>query len=324
MINYLNNLRGFAILMVVLQHSIYSISDEAREEFPMVFLLSNSTFLFVVIAGYFFSLLSHKYTYSGYIKSKFKNVIVPYLVVSVPAILIYILGFKTNHSWMHIDEMLSGSYLKAVLVFYLTGGHLGPLWFVPMISLFYIAYPVFIWILKSRCFLFSFILISFCSGFYFGRPALNDNTFLSFNYFLFAYLLGFVLERSRLHERISPLTSVLLIPFLLILNSALFESGYSYSVDLVCKALYSLLIYSLFLNWLDFKSSVLGFLGDKSFFIFFIHGYFIGLSRYVDFGLSDFFQSVAIFLITLSGTVVCYFGLKRLFKSRMRILFGSN
>lgn len=99
--------------------------------------LTEWTAIFLLISGFLFQFLLPKYEFSSFMKKKITNVILPYIIVSIPAILIYLLGYKTVHNWIDISELLSNSKLYAIFYFYLTGGHLGPLWFIPVLTLIF-------------------------------------------------------------------------------------------------------------------------------------------------------------------------------------------
>ncbi|WP_350671127.1 acyltransferase family protein, partial [Pseudoalteromonas sp. CAL494-MNA-CIBAN-0108] len=75
---YMHNLRGFAIVLVIVAHSISALST-ANDIALLRSALTNATVLFVVISGYFFSLLESRYSYYSYLVNKFKNVVFPYL-----------------------------------------------------------------------------------------------------------------------------------------------------------------------------------------------------------------------------------------------------
>ena len=324
MISYLHNLRGLAIFLVVLIHSMYMIPTSIRNDFPLIFAFHNATYLFVVIAGYFFSMLVDRYSYYSYLRSKFKNVFLPYVFVSIPAILIYVLGVKESHLWVDVQSVLSESYFNAVLFFYLTGAHLGPLWFIPMVCLFYLLFPLFRIVLMNGWGIYVLFIFSMISGYYLGRPELNNNTFLSFNYFLSAYVFGFILERTRVHERFSRYFGMVIFTSVLLFYEFGFSSGYSYRLDLLVRVFYCFSVFSLFFHYFNSKNKIFGFLGDKSFFIFFIHGYFVGFSRMIDIDLNIYAGSVLIFSIVIFLTMISYFLVKLVFRSKTKLLFGTD
>lgn len=324
MIQYLHNLRGLAIFLVVLLHSIYIVPMAFREDYSIIFVLNNATYLFVVIAGYFFAMLVGKYTYYKYLRAKIDNVILPYFFVSIPAILIYLLGFKHGHSWLDIDALLNGSYIWAVAVFYVTGAHLGPLWFIPMIVIFYVAFPFFRLVLRSDFIVFALFFVSLFLGFLYGRPEDNNNSILSFNYFLSAYVFGFILYRKKPHELISSATAFLLFLMVLVIYSLVFDGGYSYSYDLLMRPFFCISIFSLFYWFFNKRIVVLGFLGDRSFYIFFVHGYFVAAFRMIDLEINTYFLALITFCLVSLGTILSYFLVKFVFRSNTKRLFGTD
>ncbi len=112
-LSYIHSFRGLAVLLIVAGHCVESLR---WQRFPYILwiICSNGTVLFVFIAGFLFQHLSGKYRYGDYLKSKFKNVILPYLILSVPAII-----YHEALRWDPSDSLCDVALQTAT--FYLTG-----------------------------------------------------------------------------------------------------------------------------------------------------------------------------------------------------------
>lgn len=96
------------------------------------YLFENNTVAFVFISGFLFQYLSYKFEYKNYLKKKFLNVILPYIITSIPGI-IYIMDYKRTNP---LDDF--PNYIQPILML-LTGIlHNPPTWFIIMISFFFI------------------------------------------------------------------------------------------------------------------------------------------------------------------------------------------
>lgn len=138
-LNYMHNFRGIAIVFIVAGHCISAFDWEKNFLLSIVLriFIQNGTVLFVFIAGFLFQHLSYKYDFKTYMRSKWNNVLLPYIILSVPAIVkaVFIVNNKGFYEYPKIFQ---------IFLFYITGRHLGPLWFIPMIALYYIISPILI------------------------------------------------------------------------------------------------------------------------------------------------------------------------------------
>ena len=91
-LRYVHNFRGLAILMIVAGHIAGLLTFVAHPGLNAAIqsLTINGSVYFVFIAGFLFQFLSRKYQYNRYLEKKVKNVILPYVLVSIPAILLCI------------------------------------------------------------------------------------------------------------------------------------------------------------------------------------------------------------------------------------------
>ena len=128
---------------------MFNWSNNTTAELLLRILISNGSVLFVFIAGYLFQHLSGKYNVKHYFKSKLSNVLIPYFLISIPAIIVFVVF--TERSDVSPEFYNQSTWLQ-IASFYFTGKHLAPLWFIPMISLFYIIPPLLIKADKSQYF----------------------------------------------------------------------------------------------------------------------------------------------------------------------------
>lgn len=142
-LRYIHSFRGIAILFIVAGHCIDAFIWENNESLmrALRIVASNGSLLFVFISGYLFQHLSYKYEFGGYLRNKLTNVLLPYFIVSIPAIVVFT-AFARRPG---LGESFYGNPLFVqVTEFYLTGAHLAPLWFVPMITVFYLLAPLLV------------------------------------------------------------------------------------------------------------------------------------------------------------------------------------
>jgi peptidoglycan/LPS O-acetylase OafA/YrhL len=185
----LENLRGMSILFVVLSH-ISSFDSLGSVSKYIEFFFRDATTWFVFIAGYlFFYIEQRKFTYRGYLAKKAKFVLLPYLLLSVPAI-----AFGLVHNWHHLLNLSPQAYVLWSLT--VGGWAIPPLWFIPMITLFYILSPLFLW-LGNNWVKYAVVLLGIIIGLFTSRPVGNLNPLLSFSHFFGFYALGIASSASR-------------------------------------------------------------------------------------------------------------------------------
>ena len=289
-LRYIHNFRGIAILVIVMGHVIVYLDWSSS---PLSYaickaLFKDGTVYFVFIAGFLFQYLSRKYVYSKYLNKKLNYVVVPYLLISIPAIAYCVLSDKISSDAWFENVFPSWTLPKQIITLYATGAHLYPLWFIPMVIILYLISPLLIsldnhpklyWILV--------MLIPLC--FIFPRPPINA-IWQSFLYFLPAYILGML--ASHYLKNVLLLTRRFLLPLSLIsfglfcLYAYQIFSGVSlddtsllvntFNREIQCF----LLIYALwyFDKKLSTRShSILAFFANISFGLYFVHSYVISI-----------------------------------------------
>jgi hypothetical protein len=298
------------------------------------FVVVNATAWFVFIAGYLFHYIEHKrFEFFGYLLKKARYVILPYLMLSVPAI--------GAGLYLGRDELFGLSPLSYSLWSLVVGGSvIGPMWFIPMITLFFILSWLFYRLAKTS-FIYPLTIAALVASLFSSRPIGDLNPVLSFIHFLGFYLLGICAAlRSNVTDRINKGYGGWLLVFagLLIFIAAAwlqgddlvystgFEDGWG-RFNLVRLGKLSLLVSVFFVFELCLKTrnKILGYLAEISFGLFFIHGFFMfvfaKLSEYAE--LRNLFGIFLFeFFFTVLGSMLAVFLIKSVLGKKSRYVIG--
>lgn len=300
--------RAVAIVLIVCAHSLPTFDWTGYPWFFRVMdgIANESSIYFFFIAGYLFQHLSARFDFKRYMTQKFKTVIVPYLILSIPAIVVYTFYLQRGDMWPWFYGL--PAWQKAAL-FLLTGKHLAPLWFVPTITLFYFVAPVFIYIDKKRPSLYWSILFFTALAMYLGRSGhygpLNKAIYL-----LPVYMFGMWF----CHYQEWAETNVRRYWFVLLAISLAGLSGYVLQWTeppqylMIMKMPLAALIV-IFLKrhhaWVGHK---LDYIAHVSFGIFFVHAYFIGAFKVgLVYATQEALNLRAASYATVVGTPALYF-----------------
>lgn len=278
----IHNFRTVAIIGIVGAHSLHNFDfDKSSLLFRIVDTICNqSSVWFFFIAGLLFQHLSVKFNYLKYLKSKFKNVILPYMVLSIPALIA---------SFTIVDQNMPPSFYGfdlpvQVLLLLVTGKHLAPFWFVPTITLIYLIGGVLLWAdRKTWPYLLLPLVVTY--SMFAGRDGFLIYTGLSgyfgqFSkalYLFSAYFLGMACGRyhdqviaalARYHWPLLAFSAAMFVANVMIEKS---EIQYLYLFKISSAVL---LVY--YLSVVGKKTlGELGYVGTVSFGIFFVHGYLL-------------------------------------------------
>jgi hypothetical protein len=291
-LGYVHSFRAIAILIIVGGHAIatFDWAAEPRTEAALLDLLDNGTVLFVFVAGFLFAHLSDRFRYLPYLGKRFVNVILPYLFLSVPAVLYDVVHRDAAAKY---PTELGGTSRIYQAVWFLVKGSVVinyALWFIPMITLYYLASPLFVQVVR-RPRLYAVIPVLLGLSLLIHRNSELD-TFGMAVYYLSAYLTGMWAchARARLETFLLRWWPWLLGAFgvLVLLQITLFDHHGNYygsrpfsqehgPIDWMFaqKMLLCFGVLGLTLRYEDVIGGRLSFLGDISFTVFFVHVYIL-------------------------------------------------
>jgi len=328
-LNYINNFRGFAMLLIVAVHTIYLIAGTAPLQYNILrVILANSSMLFIFISGYLFQYLLDKYKYGTYLAKKFKNVVLPYIIMSIPAI--YLLLTKPewiDTSWINTGSFQSKPVMVKIILFYITGSHLPQFWFIPMICIFYLISPLLRYVDRHPKWYYG-IPVLIVVSLIVDRSPLNDNTLQSFVYFLPIYVLGMHTSHytKEYFNLITKNWMILLIALVVLTGLSFVDERISYLQKLPVIFLCLFLFYKISSAKLD---TVLGLVAKYSFGIFFIHKYTIIIVSYIYIKLSiDTFLNSGVlgllfsFILIVAVSILLLIPFKLIFKKNSRLITG--
>ncbi|MCM5527272.1 acyltransferase [Parasegetibacter sp. NRK P23] len=274
-IGYIHNFRGFAIISVVAGHLLMEWpEDSIIHQFIRVF-WENGTVLFMFMAGYLFHHLSANFKYKTYLVSKLKFVVLPYLLLSIP-ILAYRLysGDIPGYLLAYKPDFMALSGWEKFGFLYVTGGHMQQFWFIPMIVIFYLLAPVFLYINRHPVW-YWIILPLMVLSMYIGRDPFSDIPRM-FVHFLPCYIFGMFMSYKRADYLLFAQKY-----WWLITGATLLVLGLNFALFPVANTqlnfLHKMLFCPFFIYWfwkLDKKvPAMLSTLAHLSFGIFFVHYY---------------------------------------------------
>lgn len=317
-IQYIHLFRGVAILFIVASHLIWATGDFPEVKKALRLLVSNSTVLFMIISGFLFEHLAYKYKPIPFIKKKIKNILLPYIVCSIPIIVFLLIRQSEDNR------------LLQTILYIINGNHLGPYWYIPVIMTIFLISPFIIYIRKFKVFQIALIFTLL-----FSLASIRPNSYNILHnivYYFGFFHLGMVLCMHRvkfekwLRKRSLYLFifSIWITVYLLLIKEAL------PSIFLTIQLL--LLGYILITICYHIKNqhliNLLSLFGDYSFGIYFLHQYVINIfaSIVTKFGVNyqSLGYSIIIYPIVIITCLIIIFTIKVLVgNSRSRIVVGS-
>ncbi|MCQ9377368.1 acyltransferase [Methyloversatilis sp. XJ19-49] len=301
----IHQFRAIAIVLIVGAHVLPVVEWKSHlaERLVAGFTNESSTF-FMFISGFLFQHLSQRFEYRRYLWTKFLNVILPYLLLSLPAIAMFVFVTQRSGLWPGFYDMPKW---QQIAMFVLTGKHLAPMWFIPLMALFYLVAPLLVWADRHARSLYWLILPLLVFSALSGRGG-QYGPISMFVYFLPVYLFGMVCARYR--ERVLDLTERALLPLsaCALVLYALFvaEVPLGFTIQTVLKpVMIPLILWALF-RWGGRFGTKLDYLAEISFGIFFVHAYFIAAARLVLAGKSDTPGTVISHEVLLQGDLFMF------------------
>ncbi len=276
-IGHIHNFRGLAIMLIVFTHVVSVFDWSAHPELVrwIKISLANTPILFVFISGFLFQHLIARFEYVNYLKTKLKNVVLPYFLISIPAIVLYA-------AVMQRPELRAGFYDQSVAFqvaeFYLTGTHLAPFWFIPTMAVFYIVSPLLRLADATPRFYWSLPIWLLVTVF----VARNNIPLVNFIHYMSVYLMGMACSRHRqvATEWLSRGWWLLLFPLaLLVWGEYRFATGTHGWQNTLQKLVLCLILLELVRRWGASADRFLARAGTLSFGIFFVHSYVISATK---------------------------------------------
>lgn len=345
-LRHLHQFRGLAIVLIVGVHCRTSLDwpvDSLLNNL-LIYALDSSTILFVFISGYLFQHLNAKqFDFGKYLSKKFTYVIVPYLLISIPA-LVDKLFFETEAAWMTpFYKDLSVPFKAVYLV--VTGKHSGPFYFIPTIAFIYLIAPFLYKFQKAAFFDIGGLLVAgiglftFTYGYYATIPE-------SILYFLPVYIFGMWISKhsNRVLAMSNTIFFVITASYFMLLSfeiSGLIQPEHlrffekvptyftsTFNLSKMKEMLLAIVLLNAFYRLRNRPSAWLKKLGDYSFGIYFVHIYFINaFERSLDhFSISRIQNGIGYLLFTLCVLLLSILTValvKRLFRNHSRMIIGS-
>ncbi len=336
--HHIHVFRGVAIMLIVCAHTVPSLDWTENPITGRVIdaIANESSIFFFFIAGYLFQHLSARFRFSSYLKQKLKTVIVPYLLLSIPALVIFTVFVQRENMWPWFYTI---PVWEQVAMFLLTGKHLAPLWFVPTISLFYLAAPLLLGIDRRAPRLYWLILPLLVLSIYLGRNGPYGPIDKAI-YLLPTYMLGMAF--SHFQEQAESLAKRFWIPLLMITATGMAGHILEWQEPpyylMIMKAPMALLLTIALLKWHHLFGKRLDYIAHISFGIFFIHAYFISALKvftvyllhgklYAGDGAADLSGTLPIFLayalVVLLISVLVIRLAQKIFGKSSRMIIGA-
>jgi peptidoglycan/LPS O-acetylase OafA/YrhL len=290
----IHSFRALAIFLIVAGHTFFPLSNATATR-VIVDTLDDSSIFFVFVAGYLFRHLHGDYHFFGYLRKKFTNVILPYLFVATPGV---ILAVGRRHDLLRYPQ-LAGHHLPFRMAwFYIHSGAQinSALWYIPMITLMYLAAPALSAVIRNPRWYGVIIPLTALSMLIHRMPVSEKTDIVHlWLYFLPAYMLGMWFSQfgeellGGLDRRLGLLLILIVacvaaMPILITGHVGNYtESGYftfeSGIIDwtFLQKAVLAMLLVVAFRRLPKAAHRVLAPLGDASFAIYFVHMYWLAL-----------------------------------------------
>jgi peptidoglycan/LPS O-acetylase OafA/YrhL len=275
--------RGVAIILIVCAHTVPSLDWSANPVLGKFIdaAANESSMFFFFIAGYLFQYLSGRFAFDRYLSQKLNTVILPYVILSVPALIIFTFLVRRTGMWPWFYDLPAWGQIGLFLA---TGKHLAPLWFVPTITLFYLAAPVFLFIDRKFRFGYWLIVPLLILSATMGRGGqLGPLNFAL--YLLPVYMLGMVFCHYRVKaiELVARWSPVLLLIAGVAIAGIAFEWASPPHWQVPLKVSLALLITLWLWKYHGLFGKRLDYIAEVSFGIFFVHAYFIAFIKSITF-----------------------------------------
>lgn len=276
-LSYIHNFRGFIILFVVATHIWLDWPEGSTTALLLRIIVENDTVAFIFLAGFLFQYLSRKFEYKDYLVKKLQNVILPYFLISIP-ILVYRL-YMHDYGGLILriyPEFGTFPWYQKIGLYYLYGSHMIQLWFIPMIAIFYVLAPVWIYIDRHPK-LYYLVIVFYIVSLLVPRTDLT-NIPQMFVHFTFPYVFGMFASRylkqfMEFSEKYWHLIGIAMVATIWL--NYIYADTYYWAINMTTKILFCSYFLVAMKKFEKIATPLLWRMGEFSFGIYFIHCYFI-------------------------------------------------
>lgn len=285
--------RAVAIILIVAGHC-YDICGWQIDSFTeriIANVVSGGTCLFVFISGFLFHHVFYpRYGYRSFMSGKIRNVLMPYLFLSIFAIAqALVLHNPFPETYFGPGDTLTDQILRPALLYLLTGGVFA-YWYIPFIMCIFALSPVFVAFIRwSRLRQVAVTLFFFGVSLLMHRPVDNFLVPQSVLFFTPVYLFGILcsLEKDYIYGKLQDKLGLLLTATLFFaVVQALTISACGnlqkppfvfngIDLNLIHKVLLCLFLMVFLHRFENRDSALVKSLASSSFAIYFLHGWFI-------------------------------------------------
>jgi len=340
---YIHRTRAIAILLIVALHCLDRMdwSKNYQAYRLMVEILQGATLDFMMISGFLFAHLRSKYKYADYLQTKFKNVIIPYLVVGLPGIALLL----SKPYFLEQNPELVGwpLWLQAGFLYVYGGSQLNHvMWFIPVLTIYFLLSPLFMYIIERPVWFFSLVVLIPLSLLA-HRPSVQKYHHLELAlYFLPGYMSGMLasLYKERVlafsqkyfYWLVAGVLATLLGHFYLSdFDGSYVEEMFSGERGLIDwvfiqKFLLFFVLIALMKRMEGYRMRTVDYVATVSFAIFFVHLYVLHIySHVVHWHLfaGTVLNTAALAFMATAGSVGLAYVLRRLFGASSRYLIGA-
>lgn len=292
-LNYINVFRGLAILLIIMGHTMQFGDPKSLINNINCEIICGGTALFIFISGFLFQHLSYKFEYKNYLSKKWTNVIMPYLITSIPGLLFcfyFPIAYKNSFYGL-------SAYLQIPLHLTIGRVHNIPTWFIPMIIIFFIFSFLFLKLEKKNI-LYKLLPVLFLITIFIPRGTAEYESTLGLDYltkywiyvkyilfnfvhFLSLYVFGMYCSKNK--DIIDKFYDKRLFLWIIMLVVSAFDifAQYKYNCSnfTISKIFLTMLVVSYLKHYDEFilshkkTNKTLDFIAKYSFGLFFIHWY---------------------------------------------------
>jgi surface polysaccharide O-acyltransferase-like enzyme len=326
----INHMRGLAIIPIVAGHCYNAFDWRAGTlGSHLTAVWSDLNIFFIFISGYLFQFLLGRFVYPKYLRAKLRNVLLPYLIMSVPALILYGANLKAHPHFADLFATMPVLQRLAVLV--LTGAQMGPYWFIPMMAVFYLLAPLLAAIDRTPATYAVIAPLFVCAITIVPRPLYDLQPLQSALHYLPIYMLGMLI--SHYHARIIPVLTrhwlAMVMLSAMLFGVILYADYASVLFDrLPITTVFCLTLLAVLSRFTTQPVPALDLLARYAFGIFFVHAYYVAavrvaLTRWPALAEGGQPKFLLTLLMVMALTMATVWLVRRLFPGRSRMLIGS-